>query len=877
MMIKNNRIILSHNKSSILAAMPALLLLMGSCMTDRFDSPYASDPDAGFLTLTLSNSSLRTRAELVYDTVPDIDALNENKIVDALICLFPSDATDQDEPTYKTTVSFDNCYTEAEVKIRIDRDLIYSLFPDDSGNKAKAYVVANLQGNLPEGQEIPESPTMAQLKALPIASNFASGTSVPSSFVMDGTSEITLNLNEEDPTKSSISGEVYLTRAAAKINLGMKVAETVTDGYGNEWAPVAGENGMYVLMNNGVYRSNVTPTYTIDNQNYYNTSTEDGNQHKLMEDNAEEEFIYTLTETPYYTYPNSWADENDDMTYLSLSVLWKRTDAPEFRTCYYMVPILREGSALVRNVSYRVNINVAILGSFTPDEPLLLEDVSYRAVEWGKETISVSIDDYRYLVLDQTDYTLNNEGTISVPFYSSHNSEITNMKLTYYLYNTDAEGLEVPVEITMEQNKNSEAHVGDSTINIYSSWIDNTIDATTSSRTLNFKHPLYQWTPCDENGKPVVLSGTLGNDGKIVYPEEDLKDLIDDISYYEITENQPFSRYVAEITIVQSDKKGTPEEPNFTKTIKITQYPGIYITSDKNPGNCNYRILYYYNGSNRYANTNNNANNNFGYVFVDAAWYEADQSSSNKPYWNCRRLGSLKPFDPDSINNPNMYLVQISQLSQSDSIYSIGDPRLTVVNNLNNANTDDIVAGDPTVATWDNPAPFMYNQSQTINTTQWFQDTRHLTNYYPTDESEVTEKMISPKLRIASEYSSMTAALGRENIRKRCATYQERCYPAGRWRLPTKAELEYIVSLTSSGKLPTLFNYDGYYWTAHGIFHLLTGEDAGKIEGPITERTTAFVRPVYDDGYWSDVLPENNSNNLCRGSLFIYTFGDKLR
>lgn len=375
-----------------------------------------------------------------------------------------------------------------------------------------------------------------------------------------------------------------------------------------------------------------------------------------------------------------------------------------------------------------------------------------------------------------------------------------------------------------------------------------------------------------------MLSGTLNASGSIEYPEGNISDLLKEIDKYLITENHPFSRYEAEIKIVQSDKRGSNDEDLFTRTIKIIQYPGIYITSDRNPGNGDYRIRYYQNGT-KYANTvTNNGNTNFGYAFINATWDTGN--NTNSPYWQCTTFGSLKPFDPtDDETNPNMYLINISQFSQTESQYDIGDPRLTVVNNLNNADLDALVSGDATVASWDNAAPYMNNDNYQINTTQWLADQRHLTDYYPTNEGDETLNMISPRLRVASEYSAMTWSVDRQNIRKRCATYQERGYPAGRWRLPTKAELEYIVSLTSSGKLPTLFNYDGYYWTAHGIYHLLTGDEAGKIEGPIsaTEKSTAFVRPVYDDGYWNDSLPQNTNNNLCRGSLYIYTFGDRKR
>ena len=39
---------------------------------------------------------------------------------------------------------------------------------------------------------------------------------------------------------------------------------------------------------------------------------------------------------------------------------------------------------------------------------------------------------------------------------------------------------------------------------------------------------------------------------------------------------------------------------------------------------------------------------------------------------------------------------------------------------------------------------------------------------------------------------------------KRCAAYQEDGYPAGRWRVPTKAEVKYIIQLSGWGVIPVL-------------------------------------------------------------------------
>ena len=89
-------------------------------------------------------------------------------------------------------------------------------------------------------------------------------------------------------------------------------------------------------------------------------------------------------------------------------------------------------------------------------------------------------------------------------------------------------------------------------------------------------------------------------------------------------------------------------------------------------------------------------------------------------------------------------------------------------------------------------------------------------------------------------------------MKKRCASYQEDGYPAGRWRLPTKAELEFIFYLSNKGKVPTLFVSSMDYWCAHGYAN--PGDDGYADMGYRTyyndRSNTISVRCVYDDWYW---------------------------
>lgn len=809
------------------AVVMALAALMAaSCADDNVGGADVTDPKAGYITIDLSNSSLPSRA-----TEADVDALNENLIDNALVCLLPASASDTDVPLVIENVKV-NQSTSATVQIRFRREIVDQLFPG-TVNTARVYVVANL----PESTPIPEGATLDQLRKLVVESDFASSAVQPS-FVMDGESTVTIVRNPQSLSQSTISGAVELTRSAAKIGIAVKVAESVTDANGDIWEPLA--SGMSVLIANGVRRSAVTPSaYTPVADDYYSTATNNENPlHRSRPlDLATGTYPYVLSQ-PFYTYPNSWAGNDEAMTYMTLMVPWKKAGEESYRTCYYTVPVLREGSDLVRNVSYRVNINVNILGSFTPNDPLELEDLSYRAVDWGKEDINVEIGDYRYLVLDRTEFIMNNDEMIHIPFYSSHNTTIKSVKMTYYRYNTSAAGLEKAIEITPEQNQRSTANVGDS-INqhLYSSWIVNAIDPNTKTRTLSFHHDLVQWTPVNARGTELVLGPSENWTGNLTYPSEsDINTRISQIDHYTLPNNPDpaFSRYEIEIVIVHSDKVGTADESLFSETVKLVQYPQMYIKSTQN----------FYGGTSSTINT-----------AIRGNMYVNGNQTSTSGWIAARGLAG-------SNTNPNQYVISVTTLS--DDRYTIGDSRTTDVDNLTDKLGRNSWTSAPSIDNTDIDNP-------TIK--------RTLENYYPTDNSNTKLLWIAPKIRIASSYGVCNSAISYSDAQLRCASYQELEYPAGRWRIPTFGEVEYIMGLSESGKIPALFNSGGTYWSAQGYVKATLNN--GHLNSPtVSSSSTAFVRCVYDEWYWEGSTIKTSKTQTYGGVTFPkypFVWGDKAR
>ncbi|MFA6593579.1 MAG: hypothetical protein WCS67_09640, partial [Bacteroidales bacterium] len=172
------------------------------------------------------------------------------------------------------------------------------------------------------------------------------------------------------------------------------------------------------------------------------------------------------------------------------------------------------------------------------------------------------------------------------------------------------------------------------------------------------------------------------------------------------------------------------DDPTFYEDVTITQNPRVTIAPELNSGT---------GISGEYPESDSD----YGYVWVN----------------NDRNLyGSVNGFRNASNTNENRYIIGISAL-ESSLKYSIGDPRESNVNNLG--------------TTWSANAPGIEG---TVS--------RKLTNYYPSSTESWSENMIAPKYMVASSYG-VTSSISFSSAQKRCASYQEEGYPAGRWRIPT--------------------------------------------------------------------------------------------
>ena len=102
----------------------------------------------------------------------------------------------------------------------------------------------------------------------------------------------------------------------------------------------------------------------------------------------------------------------------------------------------------------------------------------------------------------------------------------------------------------------------------------------------------------------------------------------------------------------------------------------------------------------------------------------------------------------------------------------------------------------------------------------------------------------------------------------RAAVYQEAGYPAGRWRIPTEAEMAFIVARQQDGTIPDLYVANSDYWSGSG--RLMTISSSGtSITLKQGNNDRQSVRFVYDLWYWGD---EPSTTNVYHPNGHLYNY-----
>lgn len=242
----------------------------------------------------------------------------------------------------------------------------------------------------------------------------------------------------------------------------------------------------------------------------------------------------------------------------------------------------------------------------------------------------------------------------------------------------------------------------------------------------------------------------------------------------------------------------------FDRTVTITQYPPIYAET-KLTENSSTVFLNGIQYSTTQRTVNNNASESLGTIGENGG-----STARTKTIVSVTTLAGLD-------------VTRYTQLGIGAPV--IGDPRITL---------EEKYPVNPAVAaqTWE-------QNDLGAAANDYIKDYR----YADVQKSNV----IAPKFMLSSGYGSCagTKVDWIHNV-ERCASYQEDGYPAGRWRLPTEAEMVFVYNLAHDlGLISNPFYSTSNYWANSGRRYY-NGAFVAAGTGNYSSRC------VYDLWYWGD-------------------------
>lgn len=781
--------------------LPLFALLLACCES----GPQESDMQVINLTLdTGAGMETRAGADGTQDGVTDY---NENLISWVDFFFYPDGRTEEDAVYHAW---FDRRALNLKagldhISISVNSDLVNAvLFPTDPVDirQCAVFAVVNYPGTLVSNEKDLSGTSLSDLEQLTVTSNFVTEDHLQERFLMSGSTVLSLRGRSQ---VVAATGEIALKRYAAKVTVGVNVADEVTTASGEVWYPLI--SGMEIYLVNGVRdvtlggRKETDPTYFSyrgeHSPRFAYVDNEDQTHLYFPKDG-----VYYQT-FPMYTYPQRWVygstDSPEVEPYLKLVIPWVRRSGEGISSTekqyYYKVPIpddTREAfrRTFTRNNWYHIKVNVSLLGSETDNAMVLIQDGLVYIYDWQDKEVAIKTADIssaRYLSVDKASYELDNVSEGLFRYTSSHPVQMKNIRVTRVYYGTANTGATFgyPTGTVKVAGANDIYPQGTKYLeygsSVYKNWFEDTGTA------IKFTHPL------NNNYKS--------------------KNAFD------------YSPYLITYTLVHADN---PNDASYQQKQTIMQYPAIYIQATPNPDT-----------------KTNGQFDHWGYVYVNNGQYLLGNEHTPGTYlgdyknkseaWKDDHVWRIVHY---SSGGTDMYRIDVTVLPE-DSDLVIGDPR-QAESDLLRTNESEFFASAPYV-TQDAEGNYTVGSG-----------TRTLEHYYPTESSDRTVNMVAPIYRISTKLSGIEQnGISQERARQRCAAFQENGFPAGRWRVPTKGEIKFISQLSANGYFE--WQFGGNYWSANGAVNV--NKNTGVVQD--SDPKIALLRCVYDVWYWGDKQVDN--------------------
>ena len=742
------------------------------------------------------------------------DALNENRI-NTIDCFFFKTG-ETDSPAIfraigRTVEDAPSDSTECYVKIYYNDEIARNLFGSSTGGSCEAFVIANASITYNSAS------TLTELRQSVIEYDF-SQQEVQPYFVMCSreTAQVTLyttttTVDGEPKTISTAAGRVPLYRCASKVQLYLRLPSTLTDGSENcEYAPCPDRlGGIQVRLSSGAKKAYAHGDYTLSPSDYISYGDRTIGLTSALIEGKED---YNYTHTPFYSYPMTWSDLSDNAANFVFSIPWhmvknaegEEVDGePERR--YYKISANVAGRKFEANGFYRTFVYVQSRGEETLDNAEPLDECSYIISPWvhegnassaGSESISGEFVRYTFLVVEPDEVILNNQASYTFNFKSSSDLKDSKVIIDKVCFYKYTYGAGVLNEITVGDNESTVAQ--------------------RTSGNASF---------IDKNKYSVSYNYAKGE----IYFSHDLDEVYEQRDIY--------------LTITNKD--------NISQQVKIHQKPAIMLQVKSEAGdvfvngffgrvqNATFGTSYTQNGvSYKYAVPGGTNNTNHIVPPSDTPYGTVTKgtniNSSISTSFYTTVIG-VSAFNEST----NTYTYSFSS-DTYETEYRIGDPR--------------VEAGD-VYSSW-SVSNYLYGMSENSGLRRaWSSPEKILI----TSQAEADRSLIAPKILVSSALNAMSGGVTFDNAVKRGATYQEAGYPAGRWRLPTEAEMAFIVSRQKDKTIPNLYATNTLYWAASGRLLYVPSDSSSPIEFRTpTAGQSQSCRFVYDLWYWGDTPAATN-------------------
>ena len=396
---------MKRNKLLTVLPLAALLLAGGvSCTNDLSEGLPDASPEGLAIAFNTGEGGF-TRAE-----VQDNSALREDYVDHVDVFIFDG-ATGQ----IVKNGTEGNCYWRVTAsQMEENQTRTQTLLDGDwktaplSGTDYDVYVVANLHGtgNLSSVTTVDDLKKVVETDE-EVYRVYNSSTYADKLFTMTGKVE---NWNPQSVQEDEYILPVTLTRVAAKIEISLQLTEEFKQKY--------------------------QPTSFMQQLRNYAASA-------LLIEGSDDTFAYeqaSSTENPawtfnttegtatlvLYTYPTEWNADVMKETYVIANIPVVNQDPQEGEESnisrnYYKIPLraVADNKVLERNHIYRVKATVDMLGTYTPDTPVELKTVKYEVATWVDETVNISGDNPKYLMLGLETIIMKNVDTNSEQTFTS--------------------------------------------------------------------------------------------------------------------------------------------------------------------------------------------------------------------------------------------------------------------------------------------------------------------------------------------------------------------------------------------------------------------------------------------------------------------------